>query len=90
MAPCLGDRYARVSLLAPPNHIVGKQKEGRRATIKAHPATLSHPRPYGSSARTWIQIPISIHLNAAEVDAKAITIGAGNVELGVVSLIFPR
>ncbi len=32
-----------------PNHIVGKQKEkqGRRATIKALPAPPSHPRPYG-------------------------------------------
>ncbi len=29
------------------NHTVGKQKEGRRATIKALPALPSHPRPYG-------------------------------------------
>jgi len=30
-----------------PNHTVGKQKEGRRATIKVLPAPPSHPRPYG-------------------------------------------
>ena len=47
MAPCLGDRYARVGSRLP-NHTVGKQKEGRRATIKALPAHPHRPRPYGS------------------------------------------
>jgi hypothetical protein len=45
MAPCLGDRYARVGSSRLPNHTVGKQQEGRRATIKALPTSYRIPKP---------------------------------------------
>jgi len=42
----LGDCVARAGQSAWSNDAVGRHMQGRRATIKAHPAPLHHPRPY--------------------------------------------